>query len=167
MNDKRKTFSCIVSNHLWRALKFLVSSCLVVACVRTSWNLPDIYLKNIGKIKLRKIRNFCLEVFKNLEIFTGKRYMYFSVNFFWFLKTGIFHSFISLYLYIRCSKQFQKIDREIVLRRSLFFNEVHGLKPAALLKKEALAHVYFCKFCKIFKSTYSGEHLQTTASENW
>ena len=39
------------------------------------------------------------------------------------------------------------------LCQSLFFNKVAGLKPKAcnFFKKETLAHVFSCKFCKVFK----------------
>ena len=33
------------------------------------------------------------------------------------------------------------------------------------IKKEALAQVFSCEFCEIFKNTYSTEQLWTTASE--
>ena len=33
--------------------------------------------------------------------------------------------------------------------QSLFFNNVVGLRPATLLKKETLAQVFPCEFCKI------------------
>ena len=36
--------------------------------------------------------------------------------------------------------------------------------PATLLKKTP-TQVLSCKICEIFKNTYSGEHLRTTASE--
>ena len=32
------------------------------------------------------------------------------------------------------------------------------------IKKESLAQVFFCEFCKIFKNTSFTEHLRTTAS---
>ena len=32
------------------------------------------------------------------------------------------------------------------------------------IKKETLAQVFPCKFCKVFKSTIFTEHLRTTAS---
>ena len=40
-----------------------------------------------------------------------------------------------------------------------FFNKVAGLRPAALLKKEALILVFSFEFCNIFKKTFSTEHL--------
>ena len=33
------------------------------------------------------------------------------------------------------------------------------------IKKEALAQVFSCEFCEIFKNIYSTEHLWATASE--
>ena len=35
---------------------------------------------------------------------------------------------------------------------------------AYFFKKESLAQVFSCKFCKISKTTFFTEHLQTTAS---
>ena len=32
------------------------------------------------------------------------------------------------------------------------------------VKKETLAHVFFCKFCEIFQDTFFTEHLWMTAS---
>ena len=51
------------------------------------------------------------------------------------------------------------------LCQSLFFNNVAGLWPVTLLKKETLAQVFLCEFCEISKNTFSTEHLQTTASD--
>ena len=38
-------------------------------------------------------------------------------------------------------------------------------KPEAcnFIKKEALAQVFACEFCEIFKNTFCTEHLRTTA----
>ena len=47
--------------------------------------------------------------------------------------------------------------------QSLFFNQVKVLRPATLLKKETLALVFFCEFCKIFKNTFFTERFWTTA----
>ena len=66
--------------------------------------------------------------------------------------------------------------KEVVLRnfakftgkhlcQSLFSDKVVGLGPATLLKKETLALVFFCEFCKIFKDIFPREQLSTTASE--
>ena len=41
------------------------------------------------------------------------------------------------------------------LYRNLFFN-----------KKEALAQVFSCEFCEVFKTIFFTEHLRTIASEN-
>ena len=38
------------------------------------------------------------------------------------------------------------------------------IKLQALLKKETLAQVFFCKFWKMSKNTFSIEHLRATAS---
>ena len=46
------------------------------------------------------------------------------------------------------------------LCQSLFFNKVAGLRPATLLKKEALAQVFSCEFCEISKNTFFTEHLR-------
>ena len=47
------------------------------------------------------------------------------------------------------------------LFQSLFFNKVAG----KFIKKEALAQVFSCEFCEIFKSTFFTEHLWATASD--
>ena len=41
------------------------------------------------------------------------------------------------------------------LCQSLFFNKAAGLRPATLLKKETLAQVFSCEFCKIPKNNFS------------
>ena len=40
------------------------------------------------------------------------------------------------------------------LCHSLFFNKVAGLRTATLSKKETLAQVFYCEFCKISKNTF-------------
>ena len=61
----------------------------------------------------------------------------------------------------RCSQKLRKI-----LRKTPAPNNVAGLRPQTcnFIKKEALAELFFCKFCKISKNIYSTEHLRTTAS---
>ena len=51
--------------------------------------------------------------------------------------------------------------------QSLFFNKVVDLSPATLLKKETLAQVFSCEFCKISTNTFLKEHLWVTASEHY
>ena len=46
------------------------------------------------------------------------------------------------------------------LCQSLFFNKV-----ASFIKKETLAQVFSCEFCKISKNTIFAEHLWATAFE--
>ena len=46
------------------------------------------------------------------------------------------------------------------LCQNLFFNKVAGQKPATFIKKETLAHVFFCEFCEISQNTFPTEHLQ-------
>ena len=50
----------------------------------------------------------------------------------------------------RCSLKFTAKH----LCQDLFFNKVASLRPATLLKKGTLAHVFLCEFCKIFKNTF-------------
>ena len=50
------------------------------------------------------------------------------------------------------------------LCQSLFFNKIAGVRPATLLKKVTLAHVFYCEFCEISKNTFFTEHFWTTAS---
>ena len=65
----------------------------------------------------------------------------------------------------RCSikkgvlKNFTKFTGRL-LCQSLFFNQVAGLRPATLLKKDAPAQVFFCEFREIFKKTFITEHLR-------
>ena len=61
-------------------------------------------------------------------------------------------------------KNFAKLTGKY-LCQSLFFNEVAGLRSATSLKKEAVAQVFSCDFCEIFKNTFFTEHLWATASE--
>ena len=39
-------------------------------------------------------------------------------------------------------------------------------KACSVIKKESLAQVFSCEFCKISKNTFSTEHLRTTAFQN-
>ena len=60
--------------------------------------------------------------------------------------------------YRRCSV------RKDVLRNSTIFTRKHlclslFIRPATLLKKEALAQVFSCEFCEISKNTIFTEHL--------
>ena len=50
------------------------------------------------------------------------------------------------------------------LCQSLFFNKATDLRPATLLKKEALAQVVSCEFCEISKNTFFTERPQAAAS---
>ena len=40
------------------------------------------------------------------------------------------------------------------LCQSLFLNKVAGSRPATFIKKESLAQVFSCEFCKIFKKPF-------------
>ena len=51
--------------------------------------------------------------------------------------------------------------------QNLFFNKVASLRPSTLLKKEALAQVFSCEFCEIFKKIFFAKHLQATAAPQW
>ena len=55
------------------------------------------------------------------------------------------------------------------LCQSLFFTKVAGLKPMAcnFIKIETQTQVFFCEFCKTFKTTFFTEHLRTTASADY
>ena len=46
----------------------------------------------------------------------------------------------------------------------VFQKLLRNLRPATLLKKETLAQVFSCEFCKISKNTFFTENLWTTAS---
>ena len=49
---------------------------------------------------------------------------------------------------------------------SIFFNKVTGWRPETSLKKEIPTHVFSCKFCEIFKSTFLTEHFRVTVFES-
>ena len=51
--------------------------------------------------------------------------------------------------------------------QSLIFNKVTGLRPATLLKKEALAQVFSCDFCEIFKNTFFYQTPPVAASDQY
>ena len=50
-----------------------------------------------------------------------------------------------------------------ILQNSL---RIHRPENCNFIQKETLAKMFFCEFCKILKSTFFKEHLQTTASGN-
>ena len=43
------------------------------------------------------------------------------------------------------------------LCQSLFFNKVAGIRPSNLSKKETVAKVFCCAFCKTFKDDFFAE----------
>ena len=53
------------------------------------------------------------------------------------------------------------------LCQSLFFNKVAGLRLAILLKKESLAQVIPCEFCKISKNTFFHRTPLVAASDSY
>ena len=52
---------------------------------------------------------------------------------------------------------------------SIFFNKVAGWRLAngGFIKKDTLAQVFSCEFCKISKNTFLTEHLRTTTSVHY
>ena len=62
-----------------------------------------------------------------------------------------------------CSWKFCKIHRKTPVPDSTF-NKVACLRPATLLKEEAMAQVFSYEFCEIFKDIFFTEHLWMTAS---
>ena len=78
---------------------------------------------------------------------------------------------ISRSIHQKCSikihvlKNFSKVTGKHMCQ-SHFFNKVTGLKSATSLKKRALAQVFSCEFCEIFKNTFFTEHLWMAASEH-
>ena len=50
------------------------------------------------------------------------------------------------------------------LCQSLFFNKIAG-KTCSFIKKETLAQVFSCEFCKISEKSFFAELLRMTASE--
>ena len=53
-------------------------------------------------------------------------------------------------------------SQEKHLCQRLFFNKVAG-QVCNFIKKESLAQVFSCEFCKISKNTFYTEHFRTTA----
>ena len=69
----------------------------------------------------------------------------------------------------RCSvkKVFLEVSRnsqENTCSRVSFFIKLQA-QACNLIKKETLAQVFFCEFCKISKNAFFTEHLRTTASK--
>ena len=63
------------------------------------------------------------------------------------------------------------IHSKIYLAKSILLNFVNlsptfcrSLQACILIKKEALAQVFSCKLCEIFRNSILTEHLWTTAS---
>ena len=52
--------------------------------------------------------------------------------------------------------------RSCSVRKGVFRN----VEACHFIKKETLAQVFSCEFCKIFEETFFTEHLWTTSSEN-
>ena len=52
------------------------------------------------------------------------------------------------------------------LCKSLFFNKVAGLRPAALLKKRLWHRCFPVNFAKFLRTPFFTEHLHATASQN-
>ena len=58
----------------------------------------------------------------------------------------------------RCSKKFRNIHRKAPVLGSRF-NKVSGLKACILIKKKTPKQVFSWDYCKIFKNSFSMEHL--------
>ena len=87
----------------------------------------------------------------------------------------IHRTFCQLHLILFRSRRTEVICKKGVLRnfakfrgkhlcQSLFLNKVAGLRPATLLKKKTLAHVFSCEFCEVSKNTCSYITPPMTAS---
>ena len=48
-----------------------------------------------------------------------------------------------------------------------FLKKIVGLRPATVLKKEALTRVFYCEFCEIFKNTHFYRTPLLLLSINW
>ena len=61
--------------------------------------------------------------------------------------------------------QISQNSQENTCARVSFLIKFEGLRPQVcnFIKNEALAQVYSCEFCEIFKNRFSTEHLWTTA----
>ena len=51
-----------------------------------------------------------------------------------------------------------------VLGKKMFLEISQNAQACNFMKKESLAQVFFCEFCKISKNTFFTEHVWTTAS---
>ena len=60
-------------------------------------------------------------------------------------------------------KDFTKFTKKQMLQ-SLFLIKLQA-SACNFIKKEALAQVFRCEFCEIFKNSFFPEHLRATASE--
>ena len=67
-------------------------------------------------------------------------------------------------LWKMCSEKFHKIFTNIPLPGPLFWYRSRP-KASNFIKKETLAQVLSCEFCKFFKNIFFTEHLWATASE--
>ena len=56
---------------------------------------------------------------------------------------------------------------EFILRYSLFYDKVAGLRPATLLKKRLCHRCFPVNFAKFLGTTFFTEHLWTTASNTF
>ena len=103
--------------------------------------------------QLSLIKSDCERVLRNERLYKG------FLNFY-------HHEHLSLEVATRGVLQKKSVLRNFIkfiekhLCQRLFCSEVTGLRPATLLKKETLAQLFSCKFCKIFKNTFFTEHLR-------
>ena len=134
----------------------MVSSCFVVLCVKTSWNLPDICLKNKHK-KIEKVhKQLPGGVLKNLEKFTKKnlsrshffnkvadlkpvtvlkkrlQHMCFSVNNWKILKTPILKNICELLLKISNISFIHRFDSAKECPKP--FHKIHSNVDVSFLK---------------------------------
>ena len=98
------------------------------------------------------------------------------LDYFYFIALSLFQFVFLFCLY--CQKQPPEVFYEkVVLRNFTKFTGKHLGQSLFLttlqawacnfIKKETLAHVFFCGFCEICEKTFFTEHLWTTASVSW
>ena len=72
----------------------------------------------------------------------------------------------TLYYFV-IQKQPPEVIEQGVLKGFTKFTGKHLCQAPSFIKKEILAQVFSCEFCKFFTNTFFTEHLWTTAHSYW
>ena len=126
----------------------LLKRILFISSDKKKWNNTETDRKNMEKENNTDESDFSEKEIPDLN----------SLNFFW-----IWTKISEILTVVRSSHQRCSVTKGVLrnfenftgknLCQSLFFNKVAGLRPAS--KKETLAQVFSCEFCKISKNTFS------------